>query len=164
MDSLLYVGGADDDDDDDDDDDEEDDEEGKGEEAAAASTSTAPKQVDFEALQRAGYASSSLTSTETYHRLTKEEEENKLKEKADAEREDRERFEAMVAEEEARTNLLDKRKLDERIGYKKRFDSTGEDFRSKEKRKRAAGQQSRDSSYVEEEKRRLRHGAENFDS
>ena len=100
MDSLLYVGGADDDDDDDDDDDEEEDEEGKGEEAAAASTSTAPKQVDFEALQRAGYASSSLTSTETYHRLTKEEEENKLKEKADAEREDRERFEAMVAEEE----------------------------------------------------------------
>ena len=71
---------------------------------------------------------------------------------------------SMVAEEEARTNLLDKRKLDERIGYKKRFDSTGEDFRSKEKRKRQLGQQNRDGNWVEEEKRALRHNSANFES
>ena len=52
----------------------------KAEEEAKAAAS-APKQVDFAALQRAGYASSSLTSTETYNRLTQEEEATKQKEK-----------------------------------------------------------------------------------
>merc|ERR1719469_250285 len=164
MDSLLYVGGADDDDDDEDDDDEGVDA-GEGEEAkAAAAAASAPKPVDFAALQRAGYASSSLTSTDTYARLTKEEEETKEEEKKERERADREKVDAMVADEESRSNLLDKRKLDAKIGYKKRFDETHEDFRSKEKRKRQLGQQNRDGNWVEEEKRALRHSGANFDS
>merc|ERR1719469_1466480 len=133
MDSLLYVGGADDDDDDDEDDDDEGVDAGEGEEAkAAAAAASAPKPVDFAALQRPGYATSSLTSTDTYARLTKEEEETR-----EREREEREKFDARVAEEEARSNLLDKKKIDAKIGYKKRFDETHEDFRSKEKRKRS---------------------------
>ena len=48
--------------------------------------------------------------------------------------------------------------------YEKRYDRTREDFRSKEKRKRAMGQQNRDGNYVEEEKRQLRHGGANYDS
>ena len=76
MDSLLYVGGADDDDDDDDEEEEEEVQAEEAEEEAKAAAS-APKQVDFAALQRAGYASSSLTSTDTYNRLTKEEEATK---------------------------------------------------------------------------------------
>ena len=46
-----------------------------------------------------------------------------------------------------------KKKIDERVGYKKRFDTTREDFRTKEKRKRQMGQQNRDGNWVEEEKR-----------
>ena len=60
--------------------------------------------------------------------------------------------------------LLDKKKIDEKIGYKKRFDKTGEDFRQKEKRKRQNGQQNRDGNWVEEEKRSLRHHSTNFES
>ena len=132
MDSLLYVGGADDDDTDD----EEEEDEGvdgvEAEEAkAAAAAAAAPKAVDFAALQRAGYATSSLTSTDTYARLTKEEEESREEEKREREREEREKFDTMVADEEARSNLLDKKKIDAKIGYKKRFDETHEDFRSK---------------------------------
>ena len=164
MDSLLYVGGADDDDDGDDEEEEEEEVQAEEAEEEAKASASAPKQVDFAALQRAGYASSSLTSTDTYNRLTKEEEATKQKEKEERERQERERFDAMVAEEEARTSLLDKRKLDERIGYKKRYDQTHEDFRSKEKRKRQMGQQNRDGNWVEEEKRALRHSGVNFES
>jgi hypothetical protein len=165
MDSLLYVGGADDNDTDDEDEDDEGVDVAEAEEAkAAAAAASAPKPVDFAALQRAGYATSSLTSTDTYARLTKEEEETKEEEKKEREREDREKFDARVAEEEARNNLLDKKKIDAKIGYKKRFDETHEDFRSKEKRKRSLGQQNRDGNWVEEEKRALRHSGANFDS
>jgi hypothetical protein len=166
MDSLLYVGGADDTDEDDEDDEGADvaDAEEAEAAAAAAAAKSAPKPVDFEALQRAGYASSSLTSTDTYARLTKEEEEAREEEKKERERKEREAFDAKVAEEEARINLLDKKKIDARVGYKKRFDETHEDFRSKEKRKRQLGQQNRDGNWVEEEKRQLRHSGANFDS
>ena len=165
MDSLLYVGGADDNDTDEEDEDDEGADVAEAEEAkAAAAAKSAPKPVDFEALQRAGYASSSLTSTDTYARLTKEEEEAREEEKKERERKEREAFEAKVAEEEARINLLDKKKIDARVGYKKRFDETHEDFRSKEKRKRQLGQQNRDGNWVEEEKRQLRHSGANFDS
>ena len=165
MDSLLYVGGADDDDTDDEDEDDEGVDVAEAEEVkAAAAATSAPKPVDFAALQRAGYATSSLTSTDTYARLTKEEEETREEEKKEREREEREKFDARVAEEEARSNLLDKKKIDAKIGYKKRFDETHEDFRSKEKRKRSLGQQNRDGNWVEEEKRALRHSGANFDS
>lgn len=166
MDSLLYVGGADDTDEEDEDDEGADVAEAEEAEAAAAAAAakSAPKPVDFEALQRAGYASSSLTSTDTYARLTKEEEEAREEEKKERERKEREAFDAKVAEEEARINLLDKKKIDARVGYKKRFDETHEDFRSKEKRKRQLGQQNRDGNWVEEEKRQLRHSGANFDS
>lgn len=45
------------------------------------------------------------------------------------------------------SELLDPKKIDERIGYKKRYAETGEDFRAKEKRKRLMGQQNRDGNY-----------------
>jgi hypothetical protein len=55
--------------------------------------------------------------------------------------------------------------IDKRLGYEKRFDKTKEDFRAKEKRKRAMGQQSSGSDWVQEEKRRLRQGMTgNYDS
>ena len=79
--------------------------------------------------------------------------------------------------------------IDKRVGYEKRYDRTHEDFRTKvcpclllpaalrlaialdhaarpqEKRKRSQGQQNRDGNWVEEEKRRLRHGMTgNYDS
>ena len=105
-----------------------------------------------------------MTSTDTFQRLTREEDAARVEKAEQVEREDRERFEAMRAEEEARVALLDKKKIDERVGYKKRFDRTGEDFRTKEKRKRERGQQNSGGDYVQEEKRRLRHGSTNFDS
>ena len=55
--------------------------------------------------------------------------------------------------------------IDKRLGYEKRFDKTKEDFRTKEKRKRAMGQQSSGKDWVQEEKRRLRQGMTgNYDS
>ena len=59
---------------------------------------------------------------------------------------------------------MDTTKIDEKVGYEKRYDRTKEDFRKKEERKRKNGQQNRDGNWVEEEKRKLRHGAANFDS
>ena len=59
---------------------------------------------------------------------------------------------------------LDAKKIDEKIGFKKRYAETGEDFRAKEKRKRDMGQQNSGGDYVQEEKRRLRHGGGNYDS
>ena len=112
-----------------------------------------------------GYAgSSSLTSTETYERLTKEEESAKAAKAAQQEREDRERFDEWAAEQDAKSTLLDRKKLDENLGYTKRYDETREDFRSKEKRKRQNGQQNRDVNWVEEEKRALRHTGTNHES
>ena len=162
MDSLLYVGGADDDDDDDEDDEEEE----EGEEAAsAAEPKAAAPVVDYAALQRAGFSGSAgLASTETYQRLSREEEQVQADKLVELEREERERTEAAAAEDKARSNLLDKKKIDERVGYKKRYDETREDFRSKEKRKRQMGQQNSGGDWVQEEKRSLRHQGANFDS
>ena len=71
---------------------------------------------------------------------------------------------AAETEERARTAAMDQKAIDERVGYEKRYDRTKEDFRKKEERKRENGQQNRDGNWVEEEKRKLRHGATNFDS
>ena len=50
-------------------------------------------------------------------------------------------------------------------GWEKRYDRTKEDFRAKEKRKRDMGQQNSGGDWVQEEKRRLRHGETgNYDS
>ena len=65
--------------------------------------------------------------------------------------------------EKARLESLDAKKIEERNGYEKRLVKTGEDFRTKEKRKRSMGQQGGGSNYVEEEKRRVRHTGGNFD-
>ena len=112
-----------------------------------------------------GYVgSSSLTPTETYERLTKEEESVKAAKAAQQEREDRGRFDEWAAEQDAKSTLLDRKKLDEKLGYTKRYDETSEDFRSKEKRKRQNGQQNRDGNWVEEEKRALRHTSTNHES
>ena len=163
MDSLLYVGAADDDDDDDDDDDGESQEE--HEEEADEAKPAAPA-VDYEALQRAGLkATSDLRQTETYQKLTAAEEEEREAKKLAREREAEAKAEAVAAQEAAKSELLNRKKMDEKLGWEKRYDRTKEDFRAKEKRKRDAGQQSRDSSWVEEEKRRLRHGSTgNYDS
>ena len=160
MDSLLYVGAGDDDDDDDDD--ESDDE---GQETEEAKAKSAPA-VDYEALQRAGYKTSTdLRATETYRQLTAKEEEDKEQEKlarAKAAEEKKAAEDARLEEEEY---LLNRKKIDEKIGWEKRYDRTKEDFRAKEKRKRDQGQQSSSGDWVQEEKRRLRHGMTgNFDS
>mmetsp|Transcript_66994 Transcript_66994/g.111304 ORF Transcript_66994/g.111304 Transcript_66994/m.111304 type:complete len:171 (+) Transcript_66994:45-557(+) len=170
MDSLLYVGAADDDEDEDE---EDEDEEGvddgtctsvAGTSSTGASSSTAA--VDFEALQRAGYSGkmADLSKTGTYMRL--EEEAAAVRQQ----RTEAAEAEAAAAEErrqalDAEKRILDRKGIDERIGYEKRFDRTGEGFRAKEKRKRAMGQQNRDGNWVEEEKRRLRHDITgNYDS
>jgi len=122
--------------------------------------------IDFAALERAGYRTSTdLRQTDTYKRLDEaaenEREADAARHAADQARRDEEK----AAIERAKSELLDPQKIDERIGYKKRYAETGEDFRAKEKRKRLMGQQNRDGNYVEEEKRRLRHGETgNYDS
>jgi hypothetical protein len=160
MDSLLYIeGGCDEGESEDDDSDEV-----NGDHPPSASTA-GPSQIDFASLSRAGYKSATnLTDTETYKRLDKEAKETKeaetAAEAAEAEAE-RTRKEAC---ELAQRELLNVKKIDERVGHKKRYAETKEDFRDREKRKRAAGQQSREGSFVEEEKRRIRHSGINFDS
>ena len=159
MDSLLYIlGGCDEGEDDDDSD------EVNGDHPPSVSAA-GPSQIDFASLSRAGYKSATnLTDTDTYKRLDQEAKETKeaelAAEAAEAEA-DRTRKEAL---ELAQRELLDVRKIDERVGHKKRYSETKEDFRDREKRKRAAGQQSREGSFVEEEKRRIRHSGINFDS
>ena len=167
MDSLLYLGAGDDDDDDDDDQEEEEEE---GTEAVQKAVSVdelkpAALNLSFEALQRAGYsATGSLTETETYKKLSEAEEHAREEKRQQHEREQAEALEQQRAQEEAQRMLLDTKKIDERLGYEKRFAKTGEDFRAKEKRKRSQGQQGSGSNYVEEEKRRIRHAGGNYDS
>ena len=61
--------------------------------------------------------------------------------------------------------MLNRKEIDKKLGYEKRYDRTKEDFRAKEKRKREMGQQASGSDWVQEEKRRLRHGETgNYDS
>jgi len=168
MDSLVLLGvGGEDDDDDDDDDDDEDEEDGEEQEEAGGApqqaASRASTSLDYEALQRAGYSGklADLSQTGTYKRLEEEEA---------AAREQREEAQRLAEAEVAlpavteESKILSREEIDKKVGYKKRFDATGEGFRAKEKRKRALGQQNRDGNWVEEEKRRLRHGAANFDS
>ena len=158
MDSLLYIeGGCDEGESEDDDSDEV-----NGDHPPSVSTA-GPSHIDFASLSRAGYKSATnLTDTDTYKRLDQEAKETKeaAAEAAEAEAE-RTRKEAL---ELAQRELLDVRKIDERVGHKKQYSETKEDFRDREKRKRAAGQQSREGSFVEEEKRRIRHSGINFDS
>ena len=72
---------------------------------------------------------------------------------------------AKAAREAEKEALLNQKKADEKNGWEKRYDRTKEDFRAKEKRKRSMGQQSSTGDWVQEEKRRLRHGATgNYDS
>eukprot|EP00325_Prymnesiales_sp_UTEX-LB-985_P007959 CAMPEP_0174701930 /NCGR_PEP_ID=MMETSP1094-20130205/6397_1 /TAXON_ID=156173 /ORGANISM="Chrysochromulina brevifilum, Strain UTEX LB 985" /LENGTH=164 /DNA_ID=CAMNT_0015899641 /DNA_START=129 /DNA_END=623 /DNA_ORIENTATION=- len=164
MDSLLYLG-AGNDDDDDDDDEEEEEEEAEAEAEVPTAQAKDAVVVDFAALERAGYkAARKLTETETYQRLGEQMEEQKQAEEAKQAMEAEEKAARQAAIEKMQSDLLDVRKIDERIGYKKRYAETGEDFRSKEKRKRERGQQASAGDYVQEEKRRLRHGADNFDS
>lgn len=159
MDSLLYVGAGDEDDEDDEDDEEE------GGEDEPAPDKKAPA-VDFAALERAGYkATRDLTTTETYQRIAQKEEEDHEQERLVKQREKEEAAAAAAAKAEAEEELLNRKKIDEKLGWEKRYDRTKEDFRSKEKRKRDMGQQSRDGNWVEEEKRILRHGTTgNYDS
>ena len=158
---MLYVGAGDEDDDDDDDDD--DDEE---EEVVVAQASSVAPSVDYEALQRAGLkATTDLRHTETYQKLTAKEEEAREANTVAAEKAAEAAAAAQAAAEAAKSELLDRKKLDEKLGWEKRYDRTKEDFRAKEKRKRDLGQQSRDGNWVEEEKRRLRHNTtSNYDS
>lgn len=154
MDSLLYIeGGCDEGESEDDDSDEV-----NGDHPPSVSAA-GPSQIDFASLSRAGYKSATnLTDTDTYKRLDQEAKETNEAAEAEAERTRKEALEL------AQRELLDVRKIDERVGHKKRYAETKEDFRDREKRKRAAGQQSREGSFVEEEKRRIRHSGINFDS
>jgi hypothetical protein len=122
--------------------------------------------VDYEALQRAGLrAATDLRQTETYQRLEAEEAEKKDKAAAAAAAAAQAEAERKEAIEKANAELLDKKKIDAKLGYEKRYDRTKEDFRAKEARKRAHGQQASSGDYVQEEKRRLRHGMTgNYDS
>ena len=153
MDSLLYLGAGEDESDDDDD--EQESEAGEAEEAASsagaatsASAAAAAAVVDYAALERAGLrVATDLRTTETYKRLGEAEEEEREAKKRQEEQADEDKAvrEAAAAAEAERLNP---KKIDERLGWKKRFDDTGEGFRQKEKRKRMNGQQARDSNYV----------------
>ena len=162
MDSLLYLGAADADDDED-----ESGEDEEEEDAGPSSDLGIKPPLDFESLQRAGYSSSAadLTQTDTFKRLLAEEEkalEEQASKKVPEDETERLRQAALEAEQQI---LLDRKALDRKLAYEKRFDRTKEDFRSKEKRKRAMGQQANEGNWVEEEKRKLRHGLTgNYDS
>ena len=160
MDSLLYAGIGDDDDDDESEEEEE--EEQELEDKVAAK----PAAVDFSALERAGYKTSTdLRQTETYQKLTQKEEEEREEKKLAAEREAAAEKAAQEAREKEESILLNRKEIDKKLGYEKRYDRTKEDFRAKEKRKREMGQQASGSDWVQEEKRRLRHGETgNYDS
>ena len=166
MDSLAYLGALDDDDDDDDDAEAEaEGEAGASTTAASATAAAAPPRVDFAALERAGYTGrSDLTETAEFKQKEAEHARAREEKAAAAAAEERERAAAAETEERARTAAMDQKAIDERVGYEKRYDRTKEDFRKKEERKRKNGQQNRDGNWVEEEKRKLRHGATNFDS
>ena len=153
MDSLLYVGAGDDDSDDDDDDDEDEDE------VEQKKPKTEVASFDYTALERAGYKTTGdLRQTETYQKLTAAEETEREEKQAAKEREAAAAAAAKAAKEEKEAELLNQKKLDEKMGWEKRYDRTKEDFRNKEKRKRSQGQQSHGTDWVQEEKRRLRHG------
>lgn len=166
MDSLCYIGAADDDDDEEESESEEEVEpEPKAQRTAGAGSSSSAA-IDYDALRRAGFSdtASDLTQTATFQRLEAESAAKLEAEETRRKEEERERAEYAAAQEKASAELLNRKKIDESLGYEKRYDRTREDFRTKEKRKRAMGQQNRDGNYVEEEKRRLRHGGANFDS
>ncbi len=164
MDSLLHLG-LDQEDDDDDDDDEQEDEQGQDEPKGAEPPPPAVAALDYEALQRAGLRETSdLRETDTYKRLEAESAAKQEVERAAAAEEAAAEAARAAELEQARSELLDRKKIDEKVGYQKRFDKTGETFREKEKRKRSTGQQASAGDWVQEEKRRLRHGSTNYDS
>ena len=150
MDSLLYLGAADDDDDDEQEEEEEEADEKKyPRSGAAGSSSVSTSDIDFAALQRAGYSTSTdLRETETYRLLGEEEDRKREEKKAAAEAAAEAEISRLKAAEEEKEMLLNQKKMDEKIGYKKRFDEKGENFRTKEKRKREIGQQSRCAAWA----------------
>ena len=146
MDSLLYLGaGADDDDDDDNDDDEEEEPQVQEEtEKKKPDSLVGSGSLDFAALQRAGYSTATdLRETATYKLLGEAEEREREAMRMEAEAEAEAEAARVKVMEAAQEELLNQKKMDEKLGYKKRFDQTGENFRAKEKRKREQGQQSR---------------------
>ena len=150
MDSLLYLGaGADDDNDDDDDDDDDDDKEEEPQmqeemEKKKPDSLVGSGSLDFAALQRAGYSTATdLRETATYKLLGEAEEREREAKRMAAEAEAEAEAARVKVMEAAQEELLNQKKIDEKLGYKKRFDQTGENFRAKEKRKREQGQQSR---------------------
>jgi hypothetical protein len=144
MDSLLYLGADEEDDDDDDDEEEEEEEETPAQEPEKKDASAGSGSLDFAALQRAGYSTATdLRETATYKLLGEAEEREREAKRLEAEAAAVVEAARLKAAEEAQEALLNQKKQDEKAGYKKRFDQTGENFRAKEKRKREQGQQSR---------------------
>ena len=167
MDSLLYLGaGADDEDEDDDDDDDDEETPAELETEQKKADPAGSGSLDFAALQRAGYSTATdLRETATYKLLGEAEEREREAKRVAAEAEAEAEAARLKAVAEAQEALLNQKKMDEKQGYKKRFEHTGENFRAKEKRKRSMGQQSSTGDWVQEEKRRLRHGETgNYDS
>ena len=144
MDSLLYLGAGEEDDDDDDDEEEEEEEETPAQEPEKKDASAGSGSLDFAALQRAGYSTATdLRETATYKLLGEAEEREREAKRLEAKAAAVVEAARLKAAEEAQEALLNQKKQDEKAGYKKRFDQTGENFRAKEKRKREQGQQSR---------------------
>ena len=163
MDSLLYLGAGEEEESESESAEEE---EGQEEQVHADAKPAPPPAFDYAALQRAGYKESTdLRQTETYQKLTLAEEEGREEKRKAREREEEEAAAAQAAREAHEASLLNPKKIDEKLGWEKRYDRTKEDFRAKEKRKRNMGQQSSTGDWVQEEKRRLRHGETgNYDS
>mmetsp|Transcript_13448 Transcript_13448/g.30901 ORF Transcript_13448/g.30901 Transcript_13448/m.30901 type:complete len:149 (-) Transcript_13448:279-725(-) len=137
MDSLLYLGAGDADEGEEEADEGEEDEQGEEDEESATrpctSADAASSSLSFESLVRAGYSgqSADLSQTDTFKRLT-EEAAAKL---ADRQQRLRAEEDAEAAREKARQGekqrIFSREEIDKRLGYEKRFDRTGEDFRSK---------------------------------
>ena len=160
MDSLLYLGAGDE---------EESESESAAEEEQEEQVDAKPAAdpaFDYAALQRAGYKEATdLRQTETYQKLRMAEEDEREEKRKASEQEAEEEVAAKAAREAEKEALLNQKKADEKNGWEKRYDRTKEDFRAKEKRKRSMGQQSSTGDWVQEEKRRLRHGETgNYDS
>lgn len=142
MDSLLYLGAGEEDDDEDEEEEEPEQEEAPAPENKASSAGSGS--LDFAALQRAGYSTATdLRETATYKLLGEAEEREREAKRLEAEAAAEAEAARIKAAEEAQEALLNQKKLDEKAGYKKRYDQTGENFRAKEKRKREQGQQNR---------------------
>lgn len=162
MDSLVYLGAIEDESEEEG---EEDSIEEQHQQEPKRSASKQPT-LDYEALQRAGYKSAgNLKESDTYKKLEEQDARTREGEELAREAAEAAAAERAAALEAEKSRLLNPKKLDESLGYEKRYAKTQESFRNKEKRKRDIGQQSRDGNWVEEEKRKLRHSLTgNYDS